>query len=639
LARLKYFLTRIKESPLDKTLLILFIRLKKIIYELYYYKLFYSFLKPKKLSNKFIGLDNFKLDFLKSIENLQVTIPNKFIKDIEENKFDCLGYGKLNFSNANVWNSDSVHKYQWPNKYFNKIDFVKKSVNCDVKIPWEINRLQFLTNISLQYLKTKNINLINQYQTVIENWISINRPGYGIPWTCNMEVSIRVINLITSFIIVYDKIDNNLKKKIKISILEHYVYIKSFPEISDVPGNHYLSNLTAEYFCSYFIYGNDNSITKSALDNFFIEASNQFKNDGCHFENATIYHRLCLDFVAIVLALSSRIDFNKKLFNVFSKGINFCNSISSDFILPIIGDADSGNVYWFGNDCRNYKYLNNYFKYLNGENLTNITQECKILIALNGSNFAKQKIKKLHSESFIGNISGFSVNKSKNFTMTMRYGNQGMKGRASHDHDDAQNISLLHKGKDILIDEGCKSYSLDPEIRKIDILSSGHNGLKLLDHERYEIKEGSVISSIKGAFTCHETIIDHNSFLSRLKTKNNYQFRELNRKILFNKVNVFKICDSWKCFKLQNLEINWRFNSIIINQKKINIKTNSITFEVRNKDNKILVEISSDSKIKCEIFDFDYGFMYGANKKRKGIKIIILNSKQGNINTRFEILS
>jgi len=549
-----------------------------------------------------------------------------------------LGYGKLNFSSHNVWNSDSVHKYNWPSKYFNKIDYVKKTVKCDVKIPWEINRLQFLTNISLQYLKTSNTNLINQYQTIIENWISSNRPGYGIPWTCNMEVSIRVINLITSFVIIYDKIDNNLKQKIKISILEHYIYIKSFPEISDVPGNHYLSNLTAEYFCSYFINGNDNPITKRALDNFIIEASNQFKSDGCHFENATIYHRLCLDFVAIVLALSSKINFNKKLFDLFSKGINFCNTISSDFILPIIGDADSGNVYWFGNNCRNYKYLNNYFKYLNGEKVTNITQECKMLIALNGPNFTTQKIKKSYSESFIGNISGFSVKKSKNFTMIMRYGDQGMKGRASHDHDDAQNISLLYKGKDILIDEGCKSYSLDPEIRKKDILSSGHNGLKLLNQERYPIKDGSVISSIKGAYTCYETIIDHNSFLSRLKTKNNNQFKELNRKILFKKNNVFKICDSWKCFILQNLEINWRFNAVTINKIKSENKTNSLTFDVRNKHCKTLVNITSNSKIKYEIFDFNYGFMYGTYKKRKGIKIIILNSKKGNINTRFEIL-
>lgn len=638
MARLNYFFGRIRESPLDKTLLILFIRIKKIIYELYYHKLFYSFLKPKKISNKFLDLDNFRLDFLKSLENLEINIPIKFIEGIENNEFDCLGYGKLNFSNDNVWNSDLIHKYQWPDKYFNKINYVKKSVKCDVKIPWEINRLQFLTNISLQFLKTKNTSLIQQYQTVIENWTRINKTGYGISWTCNMEVSIRAINLITSFIILNDKIDIELKKKIKILILEHYQYIKSFPEISDVSGNHYLSNLTAEYFCSYFIYGNNNPITNRALDNFFIEASMQFKKDGCHFENATIYHRLCLDFVAIVLALSSRQGLNKKLFNIFSKGIILCNKISSDFILPIIGDADSGNVFWFGNDCRNYKYLDNFFRHLNGETLKNISQECKILVALSGTNYKKQKIKNLYSENFIGNISGYSINKSKNFTMIMRYGIQGMKGRASHDHDDAQNISLLRKGKDILVDEGCKSYSLDPEIRKKDILSSGHNGLKLLDHERYPVKDGSVISSIRGAYTCHETLIKNNSFISHLKTKNNHQFKKLNRKIFFKRDNIFKVCDTWKCFKTQDLEINWRFNSISIKKKKYDIKTNSVNFEVNNKHRKIFIKINSNTNIKCEIFDFDYGFLYGTHKKRKGIKIIILNSKQGNLNTNFEIL-
>ena len=227
--------------------------------------------------------------------------------------------------------------------------------------------MQFLIFLALDFIKgSKDNSHLIKYENIVKDWIKSNPAGYGVNWICNMEVSIRVVNLAISYSFLKKYLSKEFKELIEVSILEHHKFIHEFPELSDVPGNHYLSNLMGSYVTNYFIYGKDSAKTYKALKLFVKESKKQFFPEGGHFEMAPMYHRLCLDFLSIVIALgcnsvNKHKNVYKELLNVFKRGVDFNNSISSENIFPIFGDNDSGHVIWIGNDDRNNEYLSQFY--------------------------------------------------------------------------------------------------------------------------------------------------------------------------------------------------------------------------------------------------------------------------------------
>ena len=138
--KLKYYFNRTKETPLSSIITILFIRFKKIIFFFYYNR----FLHPifNSFSEKLEVNDNINLE--KNLGLLKNRLSEESLyHDVINGVFQCLGYGRLKIPNNSEWLSDNLHNYNWKMKYFNNIDYVSTNNFCDVKIPWEMSRLQY----------------------------------------------------------------------------------------------------------------------------------------------------------------------------------------------------------------------------------------------------------------------------------------------------------------------------------------------------------------------------------------------------------------------------------------------------------------------------------------------------------------
>ena len=63
-----------------------------------------------------------------------------------------LGYGETELPVGGAWAEDVFHHYRWPDRYFAFVDFVAADKHCDVKVPWELSRLQPLVWLAEGYL-------------------------------------------------------------------------------------------------------------------------------------------------------------------------------------------------------------------------------------------------------------------------------------------------------------------------------------------------------------------------------------------------------------------------------------------------------------------------------------------------------
>ena len=111
------------------------------------------------------------------------------------------------------------------------------------------------------------------------------------------------------------------------------------------------------------------------------------------------------------------------------------------------------------------------------------------------------------------------------------------------------------------------------------------------------------------------------------------------RKVEIKKQENRAICtvyDNWELEHEQSVETRWRINtdtkpSIELN----NVKHIRVLCCIEGQE--VLVEIKSPSKIKLDIFEFDYSSTYGYADKRFGLHLIYLEAIKSNATTKFYV--
>ena len=115
---------------------------------------------------------------------------------ILEHRLDLLGSGEVNLGETINWHRDFKSGYEWPKVHFSKIKTVDLNNQADVKVPWELSRLQFITTLGRAYWFTGDPKYKEQFVFELTDWIKSNPVDHGVNWTCSMEVAIRAINII-----------------------------------------------------------------------------------------------------------------------------------------------------------------------------------------------------------------------------------------------------------------------------------------------------------------------------------------------------------------------------------------------------------------------------------------------------------
>ena len=101
---------------------------------------------------------------------------------------------KFDYSKEPInWHKDIFSGQEFALGYAKSMS-IRKDPKLSAKNVWEINRLEFLPHIAINYNTTGEEKYLNQFVRIVESWNTANPYLVGINWYSNIEVNIRLIN-------------------------------------------------------------------------------------------------------------------------------------------------------------------------------------------------------------------------------------------------------------------------------------------------------------------------------------------------------------------------------------------------------------------------------------------------------------
>ena len=221
------------------------------------------------------------------------------------------------------WQIDLRSGYRWSATRWSQDISTLGPKGSDIKLPWELARLQHLPQLAFAYgakpQRNTTINkgrLLYEFRNQVLDFIATNPPRFGVNWVCTMDVAIRLCNMLLArelFLCAGADLDPDFETAFARSVYEHGEFIATHLEYSGVVrGNHYLTNIVGLLFAGASLPSDARTDAWLAfgvqeLNN---EAVAQFNPDGGNFEGSTSYHRLSLQLLvygaAVIQGLSKK---------------------------------------------------------------------------------------------------------------------------------------------------------------------------------------------------------------------------------------------------------------------------------------------------------------------------------------------
>jgi hypothetical protein len=214
------------------------------------------------------------------------------------------------------WQIDFKSGYRWSEGTWHANIRFGDIRGADVKVPWELARMQHLPVLALaaHYAAAGRLSdrpevFVSEARNQMLDFIATNPPGFGVNWACAMDVAIRAANMIIAHDMLAaasGDVDPEFEAIFAGSVLAHARHIAKNLEWSPVfRGNHYLANLAGLLFAAAHLPGGaeTDDWLAFATRELFVEIDYQFHPDGSNFEGSTCYHRLSAEIVLWSLAL------------------------------------------------------------------------------------------------------------------------------------------------------------------------------------------------------------------------------------------------------------------------------------------------------------------------------------------------
>jgi hypothetical protein len=266
------------------------------------------------------------------------------------------------------WHLDFKSGYRWHETIWYRDVPVPPAAGADVKVPWELARMQHLPILALAYgnasggrkgvsggrkgVKERSI-YAKEFRNQVLDFIATNPPRFGVNWYYAMEVGIRAAN----WMVAYDlfqaygaEFDPDFEMVFRRSIYEHGRHIVGnlewHPELRT---NHYLANVVGLLFIAAYLPRTKETDAWLAfsVQELVEEVKHQFFPEGANFEASTCYHRLSAEMVthatALVLGLSGEKrealkSYNHRLIRGFPKlnpaPLPHCQLSGTDRMIP-----------------------------------------------------------------------------------------------------------------------------------------------------------------------------------------------------------------------------------------------------------------------------------------------------------------
>jgi len=264
--------------------------------------------------------------------------------------FPFLGYGTVALGIPPTWNRDFVSGKDWPQIGASHIKVVRHD-GSDVKVPWELSRLQFLPVLAKAHLLTGEQRYRDTAKKLVSHWIDQNPIGVGVNWTIAMEAALRAISVCLTLDLMWPlrQDEQPWSEKVTRSLWQHLLFIEGYSEFSHfVRSNHYLSNIVGLFCLSTFLEGPGmERRRKDYQQRVEQEILHQTYEDGGDYEGSTGYHVLVTQMFTCALLLIKAAGaqpagaFVDRLRKMYSFAAALADPAGR---IPHVGDCDDGRV-------------------------------------------------------------------------------------------------------------------------------------------------------------------------------------------------------------------------------------------------------------------------------------------------------
>lgn len=383
---------------------------------------------------------------------------------------------------------------------FSKTIDTRTNVHGSAKIVWEINRLQFLIPLLVEYRQTSNVALLEQFISIMQSWAQQNPYQKGVNWYSNIEVNIRLINWYWCWLLLEDDQYWQEEKKHKDFInntwlpliYQHCYYSYHNPSFYSSANNHLIAEYAGLFIASsLWKFKESAQWLKYAQKGLEKEIILQHSARGVNEEQAAEYIQFITDFFLLSHITANHYNtsfsdsYNEMLISIIEYIYNFLDAKGN---FPRYGDEDDGRVILpDGNP-----HTNNFSSILHTASILfnkpywnnpEITPDIKtdLLTMHIGSRQDVLKIKTSKPSIFYKDEGHFYF-KAPDSTGKEIYAHfnaapLGFLSIAAHGHSDALSFLLHIDGYPILVDPGTYTYYESKDWRNYFVSSSVHNTL------------------------------------------------------------------------------------------------------------------------------------------------------------------
>jgi hypothetical protein len=402
---------------------------------------------------------------------------------------DLLGSGPVSLGRPTPWNVDFKTGEGWPAGWARGIDYVNLDRPSDVKVPWELSRMQWLLPAGQAYLLDGDEAHAAAAREVLDEWIAANPYGLGVNWAVTMEVAMRILSW-SWLCRVFGASEawrepGGFRSRLARSLYLHGDWTARNLELSDVNGNHLTADAAGLVFAGLF-FGRGGASARWAERGWSLlvaELPRQVGADGVDFEGSIAYHRFVTELFLLpaLYRLAAGLDVPDWYRDRLAGMARFAvTATRPDGTTPLVGDHDDARALPLGSQRRgDHRYLAGLVAATWPETgLGDVfsgprTEVAWLVGAAAAETLPDRADVPLPSRGF--EDAGWYVMRGPRGHVFVDCGPVGLAGRGGHGHNDCLSFEAWLDGESLITDSGCFVYTASPEWRNRLRATAAHN--------------------------------------------------------------------------------------------------------------------------------------------------------------------
>lgn len=379
-------------------------------------------------------------------------------------RIDLLGSGPIELGTPIDWLSDPTTGVRWPTGYAPRLEYVRAGI-ADVKLPWEISRVQWLLPAGQAYALGGDERYAAAVRDVLDEWIEANPYAMTVNWSVTMEPALRILTwswLLGALGRSEAWSDERFAGRFLRALWLHGDYTSRHLERSDVNGNHFTSNAAGLVFAGLLF--DHAPWADGGWQLLLEELPRQVHPDGVDFEASSAYHRLVGEL--FTLPALYRAQLGLEVPHGYRRQLEAMARVTlaltgPDGLGPTWGDSDDARALPLdGRAARDHSGFPE-------------------LLAVTGPRAA--------SASFPHG--GLYVLAQGSDHVAIDGGPVGLAGRGGHGHNDCLSFEASLEGVRVIVDSGTFVYTRDPAARNAFRSTRAHNTPAVDGEEQNRIPE------------------------------------------------------------------------------------------------------------------------------------------------------